>query len=151
VGEIASLRWHRGVAASVVAMLLALAIPLAGCGESKEEQAKKTVCAARSDIDHRVNTLKTISPSIANVPQIKEEVSAIADDVKKIQGAQGDLEPSRRHQVEQATSTFTGDVSSVLSNLVSAASLSDAEKQLEDSLRKLGEDYVKALGPIECS
>jgi len=136
----------------VSVLLTALAIPLSGCGgESAQAKAEKTVCSARSDIKTRVATLKTLTPSIATVPQIKEEVSAIVDDVKKIQGAQGDLAPARKEQVTHATDTFERDVESVVSNLASSLSLSGASTQLETALRRLGSSYAQALEPITCS
>jgi hypothetical protein len=135
--------------ASVV--LLALALPLAGCGESKEEQAKKTVCAAKSDIQTRIQTLKTLTPSVAALPQVKTEVSAIAKDLEKITGAQEDLSPSRKAQVKQATQTFEQQVSSVLSSVTSSLSLSGVESQLKSALQQLESSYASALGPIECS
>lgn len=133
-------------------LLVALAIPLSGCGgESAQAKAEKTVCSARSDIKSRVATLKTLTPSIATVPQIKEEVSAIVDDVKKIRGAQDDLAPARKEQVTHATDTFERDVESVVSNLASSLSLSGASTQLETALRQLGSSYAQALEPITCS
>jgi Tfp pilus assembly protein PilP len=143
---------HSGrLPASLSVLLVSLVLPLSGCGESKAEQASKTVCNARSDIKSRVATLKTLTPSVATLPQIKEEVSAIVDDVKKIQSAQGDLEPARKQQVEHATQTFERNIESVVSNLTSSLSLSGAGAQLETALRKLGSDYAQALEPIECS
>jgi Tfp pilus assembly protein PilP len=147
-------RWPRStrLLVGVTVLLVALVIPLSGCGgESKQAQAEKTVCSARSDIKTRIATLKTLTPSIATAPQIKEEVSAIVDDVKKIQGAQGDLAPARKQQVQHATQTFERDVESVVSNLASSFSLSGAGAQLETALRQLGTGYAQALEPIACS
>jgi hypothetical protein len=76
-------------------LFVTLAILLTGCGESKQEQAAKSVCSARSDIKSRIATLQTLTPSLASLPQIKTEVTAIVDDLKRIQGAQGDLEPAQ--------------------------------------------------------
>lgn len=133
-------------------MLLAtLAIPLTGCGESTQEKAAKSVCAARADIKSRVGTLKTLTPSIATLPQIKTEATAIANDLKQIQGAQGDLEPARREKVQQATATFKRQLEVVVSNLTSSFSLSGARTQLESALKQLATSYTQALEPIECS
>lgn len=132
-------------------LLLTLAIPLTGCGESKQDKAAKSVCSARADIKNRVATLKTLTPSIATLPQIKTEASAIADDLKQIQNAQGDLEPARREKVQQATTTFKQQLESVVSNLTSSLSLSGARAQLESALKQLATSYTQALEPIECS
>lgn len=135
----------------VPVLLVTLAIPLTGCGESKQEQAKKSVCGARSDIKNRVATLQTLTPSIATLPQVKTEVTAIVNDLKQIKGAQGDLEPARKQQVQQATQTFEQQLKSVLSNLTSSFSLSGAGAQLESALKQLASSYTRALQPIECS
>lgn len=141
----------RGLIASASLLLATLAIPLAGCGESKQEKAQKSVCSAKSDINSRITTLKTITPSVATLPQIKTEVTAIADDLKKIDSARGDLEPARKQQVQQATQTFEQQLKSVVSNLTSSFSLSGAASQLESALRQLEASYAQALAPIECS
>ncbi len=147
----------RGLMASVVALLAALAIPLSGCGESKQEKAEKTamntVCAARSDIKTRLATLKTITPSIATLPQLKTEGTALFEDLKKIDAVQGDLAPARKQQVQQATEAFQHDVTAVLSSVssLSPSSLSSAGAQLQSALSQLESGYAKAFGPIECS
>jgi len=141
----------RGLLASVPVLLVTFAIPLSGCGESKQEQAKKSVCSARSDIKSRIATLQTLTPSIATLPQVKTEVTEIVNDLKKIEGEQGNLEPARRQQVQKATQTFQQQVTSTLSNLTSNLSLSGAESQLQSAVRQLGTSYAQALGPIECN
>jgi GTP1/Obg family GTP-binding protein len=141
----------RKLIASVPVLLVTLTIPLTGCGESKQEQAKKSVCGARSDIKSRIATLQTLTPSIATLPQVKTEVTAIADDVKQIKGAQGDLQPARKQQVQQATQTFEQQLKAVLSNLTTNFSISGAGTQLESALKQLASSYTQALQPIECS
>lgn len=131
--------------------LAGLAPLLAGCGESSQEKAAKSVCAARSDIKQRVNALQALTPSIAALPQIKTEVSAIAKDLEKIKDQQPNLEPARRQKIEQATKTFEGQLQSVLSNLTKSLSLSGAATQLEAALKQLQSSYVQALEPIQCS
>jgi len=141
----------RRLIASISVLLVTLAIPLTGCGESKQEQATKSVCSARSDIKNRIATLQTLTPSIATLPQVKTEVTAIVDDVKQIQSAQGDLEPGRKQKVQQATQTFEQQLKSVLSNLTTNFSISGAGAQLESALKQLASSYTQALQPIECS
>lgn len=141
----------RKLIAGVPLLLVTLAIPLTGCGESKQEQAAKSVCSARSDIKSRIATLQTLTPSIATLPQVKTEATAIANDLKQIQGAQGDLQPARKQQVQQATQTFEQQLKSVLSNLTTNFSISGAGTQLESALKQLASSYTQALQPIECS
>jgi hypothetical protein len=142
---------ERRLLAAIPVLLVTLAITLTGCGESKQEQAGKSVCSARSDIKSRIATLQTLTPSIATLPQVKTEVSAIVDDVKRIQGAQGDLQPARKQQVQQATQTFEQQLKAVLSNLTTSFSISGAGAQLESALKQLASSYTQALQPIECS
>jgi tRNA/tmRNA/rRNA uracil-C5-methylase (TrmA/RlmC/RlmD family) len=146
-----------GPAPARAAVLLAvLAIPLAGCGESQQEKAQKTalntVCTAKSDIKTRLDTLKTITPSPASLPQLKEEGQAIFEDLKKIKASQSDLAPARKQQVKQATETFQNEVSSILSSVssLSVNSLSSAGSQLQSALSRLEASYTKALEPIVC-
>ncbi len=133
-------------------VLAALALlAFAGCGESKQEQARKTVCSARSDIETRISTLATLTPSIAAVGQVKDEAGAIADDLKKIAGAQQNLDPSRKAQVQQATETFGKELESTIGSATSSLSLSNASTKLKSALEQLKRDYAQALAPINCS
>jgi predicted flap endonuclease-1-like 5' DNA nuclease len=141
----------RKLLAGIPVLLVTLTIPLTGCGESKQEQAAKSVCSARSDIKSRIATLQTLTPSIATLPQVKTEVTAIADDLKQIQGAQGDLQPARKQQVQQATQTFEQQLKAVLSDLTTNFSISGAGTKLESALKQLASSYSQALQPIECS
>lgn len=143
--------------AAAVALAALAAVPLSGCGESQQEKAQKaalnTVCTARNDIKNRLATLKTLTPSIAALPQLKTEGEAIFEDLKRIQQAQPDLAPARKQKVEQATQTFQHEVSTVLSSMSSltSSSLSSAGPQLESALNRLQASYSQALSPIECS
>ena len=151
------LRASRPAAAGVAASLLAaLVIFFAGCGESQQEKAQKTalstVCTARADIKTRLDNLKTITPSPAALPQLKEEGQAVFEDLKKIKDSQSDLAPARKQQVKQATEDFQNEVSSILSSFssLSISSLSSAGSQLQGALNRLETSYVKALEPIDC-
>jgi hypothetical protein len=139
---------RRGAAIALVTILVgALALALAGCGESKEEKAKKTVCNARSDIQKRTQTLKGLTPSVATLPQIKTELTAIFEDVKKIGSAQEDLAPARKEQVKKATETFKHQLESVPFSSIGPQLVS----QLRPYAEQLERSYTQALGPIECS
>jgi hypothetical protein len=129
----------------------ALAVPLAGCGESKEAKAEKTVCAARAEIETKVTALKAITPSVATLPQYKTDLTAIAENLKKITTASKELAPSRRKTVEQATDTFETEVSAVASNLASSLSVSNAETELKKAVQQLATSYTQALAPLQCS
>lgn len=140
----------------VVTATVLVAIPLSGCGESQQEKSEKaaikTVCTARNDIKNRLATIKTLTPSLAALPQLKTEGEAIFEDLKRMQQAQPDLEPARKKQVEQATQTFQHEVSAVLSSVSSLtpSTLSSAGPQLQSALSRLQTSYQQALSPIEC-
>lgn len=142
--------------ALVAVASLAAASLLSGCGESQQEKSEKaalnTVCTARNDIKARLATLKTLTPSVVALPQLKTEGEAIFSDLKKIQQAQPDLEPARKQKVQQATQTFQHEVSAVLSSVSSLtpSSLSSAGPQLQSALDRLQSSYSQALGPIAC-
>jgi hypothetical protein len=133
-----------------------VAIGLGGCGESQQEKSEKaalkTVCTARNDIKDRLATIKTLTPSVTALPQLKTEGEAIFEDLKRIQQAQPDLEPARKQQVQQATQTFQHEVSAVLQSMSSLtpSTLSSAGPQLQSALSRLQASYSQALGPIEC-
>jgi hypothetical protein len=145
----------RGLARSR-AWLLAVSIPLivaglAGCGESKEEKAKKTVCAARGEIKKKVEHLGTITASSSALNEIKNEVSSIGTELEKIAKAEPDLSSGRKKEVEKATQEFTAAVTSDLTGVVTSLTSGQVSPQLKSALEKLVTDYKQALGPINCS
>ncbi len=148
-GRRCRLRNVRKVSA-IVALLLA-GLLLAGCGESSQEKAKAQVCSARSDIQKQVKTLGELTLSTSVLSQAKEGLDAIGSDLKKIKEAQPNLEPARRQQIETATHTLEGQVSSIVTGFVSNPSLSNVEKQLKTSLTQYAKSFEQALAPINCS
>jgi hypothetical protein len=152
--------WRRPPLSLVVLAGLAIGLAgfMAGCGESQQEKnekaAIKTVCSARTDIKNRLDSLQGATLSPASLPQLKEDGTAIFEDLKKIKEAQPNLEPARKQKVEQATKTFQQQVSSIISNLTSlssTSSLSSVGAQLEGAVKQLKASYASALAPIECS
>jgi hypothetical protein len=135
---------------AIVALLLA-GLMLAGCGESSQEKAKAQVCSARSDIQKQVSKLSELTLSTSILSEAKEGLDAIGSDLKKIKEAQPNLEPARRQQIETATHTLEGQVSSIVTGFVSNPSLSNVEKQLKSSLTQYAKSFEQALAPINCS
>ncbi len=135
---------------AILALLLA-GLVLAGCGESSEEKAKAQVCSARSDIQKQVKTLSELTLSTSILSQAKGGLEAIASDLKKIKEAQPNLAPARKQQIEAATHTLEGQISSIITGLVSNPSLGNAEKQLKSSLTQYAKSFEAALAPINCS
>jgi uncharacterized membrane-anchored protein YjiN (DUF445 family) len=135
----------------VLLIFVALSVGLAACGESKSDKAKKQVCSARSDIQKQVNTLKGLTLSTATASQVKDSLSAIQDDVKKIADAQGQLNSDRKQQVQSANSQFKSQVSSIVSNVGTNLSLSNAKSQLTSALQQLATSYQQTLAKVDCS
>lgn len=135
-------------------MLLALAPAVLGlyaCGESKEQKAEKSVCAARADIKTRITTLQSVTPSVASVPQIKTEATAIVEDLKKIREAIPDLAPARKEEATKATELFAKQAGEAVEALKGGTSLSSVETQVKAALNGLVKSYESALAPIKCS
>jgi uncharacterized protein YsxB (DUF464 family) len=135
---------------AIVALALSM-LALAGCGESAEEKAQAQVCSARADISKQVNTLSGLTLSIESVTQVKTGVEAVAGDLKKIKDAQPNLAPARKEQVQSATNTFETQLTTIVSELSSNLSLSNAETKLKSAVSQLATSYKQALAPISCS
>ena len=135
---------------SALALVLS-ALAFAACGESSQEKAKAQVCDARANISKEVATLTGLTITTASVNQVKTGVEAIVADLKKIKDAQANLDPARKEQVQNATATFAGEVSKIVSGLASNLSLSNAEAHLKSAVSELAASYKKTLAPINCS
>ena len=88
---------------ALVLLAAGLLLALAACGESDEEKAKGDVCDARDDIQKQVKDLQNLTLGTATLDQIRSNLTAIQDDVKKIADAQGNLSESDREQVGRRT------------------------------------------------
>ena len=134
---------------AIAAVLAALLLASAGCGESKQDKAKKQVCSARSDLQKNVNELSSLTISTASVNGIKDNVNAITNDLKKIKDAQGNLNAARKAQVQQATQEFESQLSSIAKSIGGTTSLSSAATQLRKGrlqLAALGRREVPSRG-----
>jgi hypothetical protein len=132
-------------------VLIASATALAGCGESKQDKAKSTVCDARADIRKQVDDLTSLTIATASVDGVKGNVQAIRDDLKKITDAQGTLSDDRRSQVQAANKAFTSQVTEIAKGLQSNLSLSQAGTQIRTAAKQLGDAYAQSLGKLDCS
>jgi len=134
------------VAGLVVLLPLAFA---AGCGESSQEKAEKTVCAAKSQIATDVHSLQTLPVAASSLETAKHDVQSIGEQLKKIQGAQGSLSGARREQVEKANATLSSELSSLtheLTNLTQPQALA----RVTAALDKLAASYRQAFAPVQC-
>jgi hypothetical protein len=128
-----------------------VALAFAGCGESKEEKAKKTVCSAKADIKAKAEHLKTITPSSTAISEVESDLKAIGNDLTKIKDAQPDLSPARKQEVEKATQEFTAFAGANLSSILSGLTKGEVTPQLKAAFEKLLTGYQQALGPIKCT
>src|SRR5438105_8685937 len=79
----------------LVALVSLGTIALGGCGESKQDKAKKSVCSAKADINTQIQHLQATKPSSNALTEVKNDLTAIGNDLTKIKDAQPDLSPAR--------------------------------------------------------
>jgi hypothetical protein len=142
---------------SAAATLLAV-VALAGCGESAQKKATAQVCSARSDISAQISKLEELPLSASSLTEAKTGFEAMSSDLTKIKGAQGNLAPARKQQVQAATESFESQLTVIVGNLATSftsgdleGALKGAKPQLKTALNKLAEEYRRVLGPITCS
>ena len=140
----------RPLRASLAIVLAGGALGLTACGESKEEKAEKTVCSAKSDINTKVTSLKSLTPTTASVEEIKTDVTAIVEDLRKIRGAIPDLTGPRKEEVTKATEQFGKQASEAVGKLKTGGSVASTEAALREALGGLSAAYQSALAPLHC-
>jgi uncharacterized phage infection (PIP) family protein YhgE len=131
--------------------LLLAALAVAACGESKADKAQQQVFDARADISKQVDELKGLTVTTATASGVRENVTTIQDNLKKITSAQDTLSDDRRSEVKAATDKFASTVTSIAKGLRSDLSLSEAGSQLTQAAQQLGAAYADSLGRIDCS
>jgi hypothetical protein len=105
-------------------------------GESEEEKAQNAVCDARADIEKRVDHLAEAKSERAG-PFVAE---------------QGDLEPERRQDVEEAGKRFRSQLQTTAKDFVSGAtSGEEAGASLGSALDELAKSFSKAYAPVDCA
>jgi hypothetical protein len=136
-------------APTIAAILIAMAV--AACGESQEENAQQTVCDARQDISNEIDALKGITPATFNVDTVSESVSAIQSAVSQIKGAGADLSDDRRQEVESATQAFERQVRDVTQQIAAGATGTDAASAISAAAQHLAGSYQQTFARIDCS
>jgi uncharacterized protein YoxC len=144
------LRAGRARAWAVLA-LVPVTLGISACGESKEEKAEKQVCSAKADINTKVTSLKSLTPTTASVSQIKTDVNGIVEDLKTIRSALPDLSSPRKEEVTKATEEFGKEAAEAVSKLKTTGSIASTEAALKEALGGLASAYEKALAPLQCS
>ncbi len=135
---------------ALASIVLACAVALSACGESKQDKAKKEVCSARSDISTQIDSLKTLTISSSTPSDVKTALSNIKTDLSKIKDAQPDLSGDRKQQVKAATQTFGTQLQQITTSAVSGLSTADAKTQVQSAATSLTSAYKQALAPISC-
>jgi hypothetical protein len=136
---------------AVVAALLGSAALMVACGESGEEQAQNEVCDARADIERRVDDLAGLTITTASIEQVTNNLEAIRDDLETIAAEQGDLEPERRQEVEQAGERFRSELEATARDFVSGAtSGEEAGARAGSALDELAKSFRETYGPVDC-
>jgi phosphoglycerate-specific signal transduction histidine kinase len=131
--------------------LVALAVVLAGCGQSKEEKAQSSVCDARASIQEQLKKLDGLTASTVTLEGVKSSLRSIGDDLTKIKDAQGELSGKRKDQAEQAWQSFRTEVKNIRETLLKSLSAADAKQQLASSLDALAASFRSAFAPVDCS
>jgi hypothetical protein len=136
---------------SIVAAVLGSAALLVACGESDEEKAQNAVCDARADIERRVDDLAGLTITTASIEQVTNNLEAIRDDLETIAAEQGDLEPERRQEVEEAGQRFRTELQTTAEDLVAGAtSGEEAGASLGSALDELATSFREAYAPVDC-
>jgi major membrane immunogen (membrane-anchored lipoprotein) len=136
----------------ILAILLGSAALLGACGKSDEEKAQEGVCDARADIDERVRDLAALTITSASIDEVRNNLRAIREDLEKIADEQGDLEPERQQEVEEAGKRFRSQLETTAKEVVSGAARGEeAGAHLGAALDDLAQSFRKAYAPVDCS
>ena len=135
----------------LLAVVLVPALGLAACGQSAADKAKSQVCSARADINKQIDYLKGLTPTTATTTGIKNSLTAIGNDLTKIKDAQPKLNAERKQQVQSANQAFRTELESVVNNIGTNLSISNAEAKLKTAVQQLAQSYQQTFAAINCS
>lgn len=136
---------------SILIVLATSALLVAACGgQSKADKAKSQVCDASADIQTQVKKLQGLTPATVTTNAVKDSLSSIQNDLKKIADAQGDLSSERKQQVQSANEQFKSQFESIVASVGTNLSVSGAQAQLQDALQKLGSAYQSSFAKVDC-
>jgi hypothetical protein len=129
--------------------VLLLGFGFAGCGESEQAKAEKTVCTAKTQISTSVQSLQKETAQTVTLSGVESNVSTITENLQKIRQAQSKLSGSRKEQIKKASEAFATELAALTHELTSL-SLPNARAQLTAAVEKLATSYKQALAPVEC-
>jgi hypothetical protein len=152
-----------------LAIYACAAVALIGCGSSSDDGSSATptptqkpasssaqdaaagqVCSARDDIQAQVKTLSSLSAGSATRADVTSALGAIQADLQKIKGAQPDLAPERKQQVQDAAAAFGTQLKETLKQTVSGLTKTDAQTQAKNAAASLQSAVKQSLEPIDC-
>jgi uncharacterized protein YhaN len=117
---------------------------------STQDQAASRVCAARADIQTQVDRLTTLSAGSATKAEVTSTLAAITADLQTIKGAQADLTPERKQQVQDATTAFGTQLKDIVRQTVAGLATTDPKRQAENAAASLKSAVNESLQPIDC-
>ncbi len=159
---------------SIVAISVCSALALFGCGSSSDgestpaqapteapasateapastqDQAASQVCTARDHIQTQVDTLTTLSAGSATKADVTSALAAITADLQTIKGAQADLTPERKQQVQDATTAFGTELEDIVRQTVAGLATTDPKTQAKSAAASLKSAVTDSLKPIDC-
>lgn len=131
---------------------LGLALTLAACGESAEEEALANVCDARASIQTHIEDLEGLPITAATDYESPESVEArstlgsIRSEVTEITDASDELAEDTRQQVEAATDDFL----STLDTMIAKGGLGEGKTDANRTIDALARSYEETLASIDC-
>jgi hypothetical protein len=143
--------------AMVLIMFLLGSLVVSACGggsssgsQSSADKAKNQACAAKSDINAQITTLKNLTPSTASVDTATTALAKIDTDLNTMATAVPDMTSSLKQQFESANATFRTQVNQVSHSISSAQSLSDAATAVTAAGTTLASSYQQAFASVKC-
>jgi Tfp pilus assembly protein PilP len=132
-------------------LLLVAAVAVAACGgESKADKAQKQVCSARDDLQTQVKKLQGLTPATATTNEIKDSLTAIQGDLRKMADAQGELSSQRKDDLQKANQAFASEFQSALGDLGTSLSATDAQAKVQAALQGLASAYQQSFAKLDC-
>jgi hypothetical protein len=135
----------------LIAVLLVPFLPLAGCGQSKEDDAMAAVCSARDGISKQVDELQSLTLTTATTSAVTDGLQAIGQDLTTIRESRAELSADRREEVQAANDAFGDQVGELAGTVGRTLSIEGAAAQLDSSLKQLAASYRDTFGQLDCS
>jgi hypothetical protein len=142
---------RRSVLLVTAALLAAVALAAAGCGESDEEKAQNEVCDARSEIQDSVTSLESLTVETATADQVRSDVETIQSGISTISDNADEVSEARRADIQSAVQTFRAEFNAILSGLSSNLTVPNAQAQLNSATAELRTAFDESLAQIDCS